>query len=94
MMTPAQCRAARALLDWSQQQLADAARVGVVTVRQLESGASQPRNATLDVLRRALEAAGVIFVEENGEGPGVRLKKQRPADDGRPVEDLNASNDG
>lgn len=75
MMTPAQCRAARALLDWSQQQLADVARVGVVTVRQLEAGASQPRNATLDVLKRALEEAGVIFVEANGEGPGVRLKR-------------------
>ena len=76
MMTPAQCRAARALLDWSQQQLADASRVGVVTVRQLEAAASQPRNATLDVLRRSLESAGVVFVDENGEGPGVRLKKK------------------
>ncbi|NJL08926.1 MAG: helix-turn-helix domain-containing protein [Methylacidiphilales bacterium] len=75
MMTPAQCRAARGLLDWPQQQLADAARVGVVTVRQFEAGASQPRNATLDVLRRALEAAGVEFIPENGGGPGVRLKK-------------------
>lgn len=77
MITSAQCRAGRALLDWSQQQLADAARVGVVTVRQFEGGGSQPRNATLDVIRRALEEAGVIFVEENGEGPGVRLKKGR-----------------
>lgn len=75
MITPAQCRAARGLINWSQQQLADAARVGVVTVRQFETGASQPRNATLDVLQRALEAAGVIFVAENGEGPGVRLRK-------------------
>ncbi len=76
MITPAQCRAGRALLDWSQQQLADAARVGVVTVRQFEGSASQPRNATLDVIQRALEAAGVIFISENGEGPGVRLKKR------------------
>lgn len=75
MITSAQCRAGRALLNWSQQQLADAARVGVVTVRQFESGSSEPRNATLDVIRRALESAGVIFVEENGEGPGVRLRK-------------------
>lgn len=75
MITSAQCRAGRALLNWSQQQLADAARVGVVTVRQFESGGSEPRNATLDVIRRALESAGVIFVAENGEGPGVRLKK-------------------
>lgn len=78
MITSAQCRAGRALLDWSQQQLADAARVGVVTVRQFEGGGSQPRNATLDVIQRALEEAGVIFVEENGEGPGVRLKKIQP----------------
>ncbi|WP_188583412.1 helix-turn-helix domain-containing protein [Azorhizobium oxalatiphilum] len=74
MITPAQCRAARALLDWSQQQLADAARVGVVTVRQFEAGASQPRNSTLDVIERAFEGAGVLFIDQNGHGPGVRLK--------------------
>ncbi|MFH3481646.1 helix-turn-helix domain-containing protein [Xanthobacter variabilis] len=78
-MTPAQCRAARALLDWSQQQLADAATVGNATIRNFESGKSEPRNATLNVLQRALEAAGVIFVAENGEGPGVRLRKERGA---------------
>ncbi len=75
-MTPAQCRAARALLDWSQQQLADAAGVGVVTVRQLEAGSSQPRRATMDVLRRALEAAGVQFIDAGDvpEGSGVVLR--------------------
>src|SRR5690349_9066320 len=76
-MTPAQCRAGRALLDWSQQQLADAARVGVVTVRQFEGAASQARNSSLELMQRALEAGGVIFVAENGDGPGVRLRKQR-----------------
>lgn len=76
MITPAQCRAARALLDWSQQQLATAAAVGVVTVRQFEAGAAEPRRATIDVITRALTEAGVIFVPENGEGPGVRLRKQ------------------
>ncbi len=76
-MTPAQCRAARALLDWSQQQLADAAGVGVVTVRQLEAGSSQPRRATMDVLRRALEAADVQFIDAGDvpEGSGVVLKR-------------------
>lgn len=78
MITPAQCRAARALIQWSQQQLADTAKVGVVTVRQFELGGS-PRNATLDVLRRALEDGGVIF-QDDGEtiegGPGVRLRKR------------------
>lgn len=76
MITPAQCRAARALIEWSQQQLAEAAKVGVVTVRQFEGNASQPRNSTLEVIQRALESAGVIFVPENGEGPGVRLRKE------------------
>ncbi len=74
-MSPAQCRAARALLDLSQKQLADAARVGVVTVRQFEKSAAVPRHSTLDVIRRALEAAGVIFVDANGHGAGVRLRK-------------------
>jgi transcriptional regulator with XRE-family HTH domain len=77
MVTAAQCRAARALLDWSQQDLADKAAVGIVTVRQLEGGDTQPRRATLDVIRRALESAGVQFIEENGGGPGVRLRKRQ-----------------
>jgi len=58
MITPEQCRAARGLLDWSQQDLADKAAVGVVTVRQFEGRANAPRRATLDVIRRAFEAAG------------------------------------
>ena len=76
MLTSAQCRAARALLNWSQQDLANHAAVGIVTVHQLEAGLSQPRRATLDVIRRALEAAGVEFIDENGGGPGVRLLKR------------------
>jgi transcriptional regulator with XRE-family HTH domain len=76
MITSAQCRAARGLLDWTQQKLADRARVGIVTVRQVEAGMSEPRKATLEVIRRALEAGGVEFIEENGGGPGVRLHKR------------------
>ena len=75
MISPQQCRAARALLDWSQQQLADRANVGIVTIRQLEASVHEPRRATLDVVRRALEAGGVEFIDENGGGPGVRLRK-------------------
>jgi transcriptional regulator with XRE-family HTH domain len=75
MITPAQCRAARGLLQWSQQDLAGKAGVGVITVHQLEAAISQPRRATLDVIRRALEAGGVEFIDENGGGPGVRLRK-------------------
>jgi transcriptional regulator with XRE-family HTH domain len=75
MLTPAQCRAARGLIDCSQFDLAERAGVGIVTIRQLEAGTHSPRRATLDVVRRALEAAGVEFIDENGGGPGVRLRK-------------------
>jgi transcriptional regulator with XRE-family HTH domain len=77
MLTPAQCRAARGLIDWSQSDLALQARVGIVTVRQLEAGVHAPRRATLDVVRRALESAGVEFIDENGGGAGVRLCNSR-----------------
>jgi transcriptional regulator with XRE-family HTH domain len=77
MVTPGQCRAARGLLGWNQQELARRARVGIVTVHQLETGVSQPRRATLDVVRRAFESAGVEFIDENGGGPGVRLRKHQ-----------------
>jgi transcriptional regulator with XRE-family HTH domain len=76
MVTPGQCRAARGLLGWNQQELARRARVGIVTVHQLEAGVSQPRRSTLDVIRRAFESAGVEFIDENGGGPGVRLRKR------------------
>lgn len=75
MISPAQCRAARALLDWSQQALAENAGVGVVTIRQLEGENQQPRRATLAVVRGALERAGVEFIDENGGGSGVRFRK-------------------
>ena len=77
MIASEQCRAARGLLAWSQQELAQRARVGVVTVHQLEAGVSQPRRATLEVIRRAFELAGVEFIDENGGGPGVRLRKRQ-----------------
>jgi predicted transcriptional regulator len=75
MISSAQCRAARGLLAWSQQDLAEKSGVGIVTIHQLEAGTSQPRRSTIDVVRRAFESAGVEFIDENGGGPGVRLKK-------------------
>ena len=77
MLTPAQCRAARGLLDWTQQELADAARIGVATVRLFEGEAAESRQATLAVLRQAFELAGVEFI--NGDQPGVRLTKDAAA---------------
>ena len=78
MVTPEQCRAARGLLGWSQGELAEKAAVGIVTVRHLEAGIHVPRRATLDVIRRSLEAAGVEFIDQDGGGPGVRLRKPLP----------------
>lgn len=75
-MTPEQCRAGRGLLNWTQDDLAQQASVSSVTVRNFENEKSTPQRATLEVMRRALESAGVIFVDENGEGPGVRLRKK------------------
>ena len=76
MITAAQCRAARGLLAWTQQDLANEASVGIVTVHQLEAEVSQPRRATLEVIRRAFESAGVELIDENGGGPGVRLRER------------------
>ncbi len=77
MLTSEQVRAARVLLRIEQKDLADASEVSLPSIKRLEAQplAAQPR--TVSAIRRALEAAGVIFVDENGEGPGVRLRKQR-----------------
>jgi len=73
-MKSIQCRMARAALGWSTQELAKAADVGVNTVNRFEAG-QDARVSSVEKMRRTLELAGVIFVAENGEGPGVRLRK-------------------
>ncbi|MBV9811491.1 MAG: transcriptional regulator [Acetobacteraceae bacterium] len=75
-ITPATCRAARGLVDWTQHQLADAARVGLSTVKGFEGGTSVPMGNNLRAIRDALEGAGVVFIERNGGGSGVRLKEE------------------
>jgi DNA-binding XRE family transcriptional regulator len=75
-MTPSQCRAARGLLKWTQEQLASAAEVHGHTVHGFENEETLPRRASLKVMQQAFDKAGVIFIKETGEaGPGVRLKK-------------------
>ncbi|WP_103875415.1 helix-turn-helix domain-containing protein [Bosea lathyri] len=75
-MTPAQSRAARALLEWSQEELAKAAHLGLSTIRDFEKGRRIPSHNNLLGMRTALEAAGVLFIPENGAGAGVRLAKR------------------
>jgi transcriptional regulator with XRE-family HTH domain len=74
-LTAEQCRAARALLAWSQDDLQTASGVAKATIANFERGARTPFNRTLVDLRRALEDAGVAFLDSNGEGAGVRLRK-------------------
>jgi transcriptional regulator with XRE-family HTH domain len=76
-ISAAQCRAARALLDWPREQLATYSSVAIRTIVDFERGARAPRARTLTSLAECFEAAGVILVEENGDGPGVRLRKAK-----------------
>jgi transcriptional regulator with XRE-family HTH domain len=78
LITIEQLRGARALLGWSQTQLASRAGMSLPTIKRVESG-SGPRvseDARLR-LRNALESGGIEFIDENGGGPGVRLRKRR-----------------
>jgi transcriptional regulator with XRE-family HTH domain len=76
MLTGTQIRAARAIKRWSAQELAEAAGVGISTVQRMESvdGVPSASAKNLDAVQKALEAAGVVFVDANGLGPGVRLR--------------------
>jgi len=72
-----QIKAARALLSWSQEQLAEAALVSIPTIKRLEAndGPLGGRSQTGERIRSALQSAGVEFIDDNGGGPGVRLRK-------------------
>jgi transcriptional regulator with XRE-family HTH domain len=77
-----QVKAARALVGWSQEQLAEGSGVSLPTIKRLEAseGALGGRQDTVDRIIAALQRAGAIFIDENGEGPGVRLRKAAPGD--------------
>ena len=77
MITVAQLRAARALIGWSQPELAERSGVGIATVRRMEGARGLPKTTAENVwkVQQALEYAGVVFIDQNEEsGPGVRLK--------------------
>lgn len=77
MITASQSRAARALLNIPQPDLANLAAVSVSTIRDFESGKRTPIANNLTAIRTALESAGVIFIDQNGNGPGVRLRDRQ-----------------
>ena len=78
-LTSAQIRAARALIRWRAQDLARESAVGVATIRRAElvEGVTAMTVANDAAVRRALESAGIEFIDENGGGPGVRLRKRQ-----------------
>lgn len=75
MISPTQCRMARAALQIGVRELADLASVSAMTVTRFENGHSSGAPETLKAIQEALEAAGVQFIPENGGGAGVRLRK-------------------
>ena len=81
MLTVAQLRAARGLIGWNQGKLADTAGVALSTVKRMEGSVGLVRGNAENVwkVQRALQDAGIIFIDENGGGVGVRLK--HPSED-------------
>jgi hypothetical protein len=79
MIEAAQLRAARGLVEWNQTQLAEASGLALSTIRRMEVAGGTLKSSLENVLKvqQALEDAGVIFIDEDEEGPGVRLRKSR-----------------
>ncbi|WP_029619846.1 helix-turn-helix transcriptional regulator [Pseudorhizobium marinum] len=79
ILTPALCRAARGLLDWTQQQLSDASSVSRSTIRDFEGARHGMHKSTAAQLRRTFEDAGVIFTSIEGCGPGLCSAASTPS---------------
>jgi transcriptional regulator with XRE-family HTH domain len=76
LVTIEQLRGARGLLGWSQTKLAHRAGLSLPTVKRFEAGSGSVSDEAIEKLQSALEVGGVEFIEENGGGPGVRLRKR------------------
>ena len=75
IISPEQCKGARAMLGLSRQRLAALSGVAQRTLTDFERGARRPYDRTLSDIRDALGRAGIAFIDEDGGGPGVRSKK-------------------
>ena len=81
MINPRQIRAARALVGLGQRELALVAGIGIATLRRIEASSEAITGTaqTVGRIQRALEAAGIAFIDQDeNQGPGVRLKKPLP----------------
>ncbi len=72
IITPGQCRGARAVLEWSQEQLATEAGVNRMTIADFEQGKRSPLRNNLVMIRQAFEQQGITFIDDNGGPPGLR----------------------
>lgn len=76
VVSPPQVRAGRALLGWTQQQLAERSALSLNAVKRLENGLGDPRLSTILAVRQALETAGIEFTAADGiKGEGVRFHR-------------------
>ena len=77
MIVVSQLRAARGILGWSQSDLSEASGVAISTVKRMEAGSGLLRGIAQNVwkVQSSLEEAGVMFIDENGGGAGVRLRE-------------------
>jgi transcriptional regulator with XRE-family HTH domain len=79
LVLPSQIRAARALLDWSQEELASACRLGLSTIKDFEAGRRDPAPENMSALWLALERSGIQFIPlDRAGGPGVRFLSEIP----------------
>lgn len=80
-MTGGQIRAARALLRWTAEKLAEESGIGLATIKRAEASDQSVKmtGANTKAVRTALERGGIEFIEPNGGGPGVRLRDRVPA---------------
>lgn len=93
-MTPAQCRAGRALVELTQPALAESAKLGLSTVVDFEKSRRTVAPSSVALMKAALEVAGVEFIPENGGGAGVRLRDRSGShDEGKRPDELDATND-
>ena len=93
MLYPIQIRAGRSLLGWSARELAERTGLHITTIQRMERSREQLRGhaTTMDLIRQALESAGVELLDanDNGAGPGVRIRsvEMMPPDRSRPASD-------
>jgi transcriptional regulator with XRE-family HTH domain len=73
--TPQQCKAARAALGWPRPKLAAKAGITTLTVRKFENSEVEPHKRTVSSIADALIAAGIEFLDPDGERPGIRFRR-------------------